>query len=109
MSIFTVNHQAGYPVEGDGSHNEQFRQISLEKLPRPASGAVTVISSDASVADALKTLGDAKILAAPVRDNEKPDSEPVIEKYMGVIDFNTIVHWYAKHAAPPRLAHGHAG
>ena len=70
-----------------------FRGIQIDAFPKPASGSVVAISSEASVADALATLASSKVLAAPVRNNDAPDSAALLEKYLGVIDFNTIVHW----------------
>ena len=61
MSPPKCAHADTFASQGDGSYNEVFRGIPLDKFPAPAAGHVATLSSDASVADALKTLGDNKM------------------------------------------------
>ena len=49
-----------FPAEGDGVFNETIRGLPLSHLPVPAAGVVT-INSDASIADALAVLAQAKM------------------------------------------------
>ena len=91
MSLF-ASKTAGYPAEGDGSYNEVFRGLPLSHFPAP-SGPILTVPSDASISEAVSILSAGKVLAAAVRNNEAPDTAALGEKYIGVIDFNSIVHW----------------
>jgi CBS domain-containing protein len=91
--IFETKPQGGFPTEGDGTYNEVFRALPLTHFPKPTSGHVLTLNSETSLTDALKALSDAKILSAPVRDNNQPDTASYANKFLGVTDFNTIVHF----------------
>lgn len=55
------------------SLNFFFSSIPVSEFPKPHGGKVVVIRSDTLLRDAVKTLGDMKILAAPVLDTEAED------------------------------------
>ena len=47
---------------------------------------LVIINSNATILEAVKTLSQYRILAAPVRDVSKPDDASWTEKYLGIVD-----------------------
>ena len=47
---------------------------------------LVIINSNATILEAVKTLSQYRILAAPVRDVTKPDDASWTEKYLGIVD-----------------------
>lgn len=46
-----------------------------------------------SMGDALKHLYKEKVLGAPVRDPQKTDTTPLTDRYVGLLDFTSMVLW----------------
>jgi CBS domain-containing protein len=53
---------------------------------------VEVTASD-TIGDALKLLYKQRVLGAPVRDPHRLDSAPLTDRYVGLIDFASMVLW----------------
>lgn len=54
---------------------------------------VIEISSDTSLAEAVKLLARHKVLSAPVVDVKAPEDATWIDRYIGVVEFAGIVVW----------------
>lgn len=82
--------------EGDGSFNEFFKKLSLADFPKPTLGRILQLPSDLSVTNACRTLSAQNILSAPVLDVEKEEFESWVDKYVGIVDFLSIVDWMVR-------------
>lgn len=85
-----------FPVEGDGTLNQFFQDLPLDEFPKPSMGKVLELPSDMSIATACRTLSERNFLAAPVRDVSVPDDASWVDKYVGIIDFLSIVDWMVR-------------
>lgn len=94
-------------TEGDGSLNEYFQKLSLQDFPQPALGKVLELPSDLSVANACRALSAQHFLSAPVRDVEREEFESWMDKYIGLVDFLSIVDWMVRetHHHTPKDLH----
>lgn len=75
-----------------------FSSIRVASFPQVPGGKVIEIMADTAIADAVKTLSDSNILAAPVTD---PDAEPSTDwrvRYLGIIDYSAIILWVVESA-----------
>jgi 5'-AMP-activated protein kinase regulatory gamma subunit len=85
--------RASHRTEGDGTLNHAFSSFPMDKLPAPPGGKVVTIDSDMSMRRACRMLASHQILSAPLRDDKQADDAPWSRKYMGVVDFMSLVHW----------------
>jgi len=92
-SLFPLRAENNFPVEGDGSHNEAFRRVPLDRFNLGKNGDVVTIDSNVSIIDAIKILSDQRVQSVPVRDVSKGEKAPLKEKYIGTIDFMSIISW----------------
>jgi len=67
--------------------------VPINVFPTPTLGKLVIINSNTSLVDAVRTLAQYHILAAPVRDVTKPDSAPWTEKYLGMVDMVSVVQY----------------
>lgn len=51
------------------------------------------ILADTSIGDAVKILSESNIVSAPVRNPDAGDSMDWKERYLGILDYSTIVLW----------------
>lgn len=51
------------------------------------------IQADTSISDAVKILSESNILSAPVKCPDATDSTDWKERYLGILDYSTIVLW----------------
>lgn len=51
------------------------------------------IQADTSIADAVKILSESNIVSVPVRSPDAEDSMDWKERYLGILDYSTIVLW----------------
>jgi len=51
------------------------------------------VTANDTIGDALKLLYKQRVLGAPVRDPHRLDSAPLTDRYVGLIDFASMVLW----------------
>ncbi|XP_011083771.1 SNF1-related protein kinase regulatory subunit gamma-1 [Sesamum indicum] len=73
--------------------NACFESIPVSAFPPAPSSQVVEISSDTSLAHAVKLLAQHKILSAPVVDVRAPEDASWIDRYIGIVEFAGIVVW----------------
>ncbi|KAL0464103.1 UNVERIFIED_CONTAM: SNF1-related protein kinase regulatory subunit gamma-1 [Sesamum latifolium] len=73
--------------------NACFESIPVSAFPPAPSSQVVEISSDTSLAQAVKLLAQHKILSAPVVDVKAPEDASWIDRYIGIVEFAGIVVW----------------
>ncbi|KAG8379429.1 hypothetical protein BUALT_Bualt07G0087500 [Buddleja alternifolia] len=73
--------------------NACFESIPVSAFPPAPSSQVIEISSDTSLAEAVKLLARHKILSAPVVDVKAPEDASWIDRYIGIVEFAGIVVW----------------
>lgn len=72
--------------------NACFESIPVSSFPL-ASASQVEISSDCSLAEAVRILSQHRLLSAPVVDNEAPDDATWIDRYIGIVEFAGIAVW----------------
>eukprot|EP00298_Acanthocystis_sp_HF-20_P010647 c18970_g1_i1.p1 GENE.c18970_g1_i1~~c18970_g1_i1.p1 ORF type:complete len:352 (+),score=178.75 c18970_g1_i1:49-1104(+) len=77
--------------------NASFEQFPIANFPAPTNGVI-IIDSDTSVSEAAKILAQAKILSAPVRDKNASADSRWSEKYIGIVDMVSLVHFVVEEA-----------
>ncbi|XP_071695990.1 SNF1-related protein kinase regulatory subunit gamma-1-like [Rutidosis leptorrhynchoides] len=70
-----------------------FTRIPVSSFPPVPRGKVIEIQADTTIADAVKILSESNIISAPVRNPEAGDSTDWKERYLGILDYSTIVLW----------------
>lgn len=70
-----------------------FSKIPVSSFPQVPRGKVIEIQADTSIADAVKILSESNIVSAPVRNPDAGDSTDWKERYLGILDYSTIVLW----------------
>ncbi|KAL7099249.1 hypothetical protein ACP275_09G071600 [Erythranthe tilingii] len=73
--------------------NACFESIPVSAFPHAPLSQVIEISSDTSLAEAVKLLARHKVLSAPVVDVKAPEDASWIDRYIGVVEFAGIVVW----------------
>ncbi|XP_051115733.1 SNF1-related protein kinase regulatory subunit gamma-1 [Andrographis paniculata] len=73
--------------------NACFESIPVSAFPLAAPSQVIEITSDTSLAEAVKLLARHRILSAPVVDVKAPEDATWIDRYIGVVEFAGIVVW----------------
>ncbi|KAL0425272.1 UNVERIFIED_CONTAM: SNF1-related protein kinase regulatory subunit gamma-1 [Sesamum radiatum] len=73
--------------------NACFESIPVSAFPPAPSSQVVEISSNTSLAQAVKLLAQHKILSAPVVDVKAPEDASWIDRYIGIVEFAGIVVW----------------
>lgn len=74
-----------------------FGRIPVSSFPEVAGGKVIEVSSETSIIDAVRTLSEHNILAAPVR-NSDASAIDWRSRYLGVIDYSAIILWVLENA-----------
>ncbi|KAD3642223.1 hypothetical protein E3N88_31447 [Mikania micrantha] len=70
-----------------------FSRIPVSSFPQVPRGKVIEIQADTPIADAVKILSESNILSAPVKSPDAEDSTDWKERYLGILDYSTIVLW----------------
>lgn len=70
-----------------------FARIPVSSFPQVPRGKVIEILADMSIGDAVKVLSESNIVSAPVRNPAAGDSMDWKERYIGILDYSTIVLW----------------
>lgn len=70
-----------------------FTKIPVSTFPQVPRGKVIEILADTSIGDAVKILSESNIVSAPVRNPDAGDSMDWKERYLGILDYSTIVLW----------------
>ncbi|CAH1414250.1 unnamed protein product [Lactuca virosa] len=70
-----------------------FTKIPVSTFPQVRRGKVIEILADTSIGDAVKILSESNIVSAPVRNPDAGDSMDWKERYLGILDYSTIVLW----------------
>ncbi len=73
--------------------NACFESIPVSSFPPAPSSQVIEITSDTSLAEAVRLLSKHKILSAPVVDVDAPEDASWIDRYIGIVEFAGIVVW----------------
>uniref|UniRef100_A0A7N0VME0 CBS domain-containing protein n=1 Tax=Kalanchoe fedtschenkoi TaxID=63787 RepID=A0A7N0VME0_KALFE len=75
-----------------------FAHIPVSSFPMVPGGKVIEIPADTSIGEAVKTLSEANILSAPVRNSDADSSADWKNRYMGIIDYSAIILWVLEKA-----------
>ncbi|CAN6852133.1 unnamed protein product [Brassica oleracea var. botrytis] len=78
--------------------NSAFAGIPVSSFPRVPGGRVIEIPAQTSVSEAVKILSDSKILSAPVINKDHKSSLDWRERYLGIIDYSSIILWVLESA-----------
>ncbi|KAJ0635803.1 putative CBS domain-containing protein [Helianthus annuus] len=70
-----------------------FSRIPVSSFPQVPRGKVIEIQADTTISDAVKILSESNILSAPVKHPDAVDSTDWKERYLGILDYSTIVLW----------------
>ncbi|XP_076948353.1 SNF1-related protein kinase regulatory subunit gamma-1-like [Bidens hawaiensis] len=70
-----------------------FSKIPVSSFPLVPRGKVIEIQADTTIADAVKILSESNILSAPVKNPDAGDTTDWKERYLGILDYSTIVLW----------------
>ncbi|CAK9863884.1 unnamed protein product [Sphagnum jensenii] len=70
-----------------------FDRIPLFSVPGIDNAGVVEVTANDTIGDALKLLYRQRVLGAPVRDSHRLDSAPLTDRYVGLIDFASMVLW----------------
>jgi CBS domain-containing protein len=70
-----------------------FDRIPLFSVPGIDNAGVVEVTANDTIGDALKLLYKQRVLGAPVRDPHRLDSAPLTDRYVGLIDFASMVLW----------------
>ncbi|XVE53275.1 hypothetical protein DITRI_Ditri02bG0191600 [Diplodiscus trichospermus] len=70
-----------------------FARIPVSSFPQVPGGKVIEIQADTTIADAVKILSECNILSAPVRNPDAVTSLDWRERYLGIIDYSSIILW----------------
>ncbi|CAK9203281.1 unnamed protein product [Sphagnum troendelagicum] len=70
-----------------------FDRIPLFSVPGIDNAGVVEVTANDTIGDALKLLYKQRVLGAPVRDSHRLDSAPLTDRYVGLIDFASMVLW----------------
>ncbi|CAK9203310.1 unnamed protein product [Sphagnum jensenii] len=70
-----------------------FDRIPLFSVPGIDNAGVVEVTANDTIGDALKLLYKQRVLGAPVRDPHRLDSAPWTDRYVGLIDFASMVLW----------------
>lgn len=70
-----------------------FTRIPVSSFPQVPRGKVIEILADTTISDAVKILSESNIVSAPVTNPEADDSMDWKERYLGILDYSTIVLW----------------
>ncbi|KAH7331475.1 hypothetical protein KP509_20G035600 [Ceratopteris richardii] len=81
------------PIPQEEKLNACFDKITVSLFPPMERGEVIEMSSDTSLAEAVHILATNQILSAPVWDVDALEDASWIDKYLGLIEFEGIVHW----------------
>ncbi|KAI4314202.1 hypothetical protein L6164_027135 [Bauhinia variegata] len=77
---------------------DAFAKIPVSSFPGVPRGQVVEIPADTSIGDAVKILSECNILAAPVRDPDAATSSNWRDRYLGIIDYSSIILWVLESA-----------
>lgn len=94
----TIQSKKKLPYSLQESLTAAFAQIPVSSFPEVPGGKVIEIQGDTTIIDAVQTLSEHNILAAPVRNSEAGDSIDWRERYLGVIDYAAIILWVLENA-----------
>ncbi|XP_076907641.1 SNF1-related protein kinase regulatory subunit gamma-1-like [Bidens hawaiensis] len=70
-----------------------FSKIPVSSFPLVPRGKVIEIQADTTISDAVKILSESNILSAPVKNPDAADTTDWKERYLGILDYSTIVLW----------------
>lgn len=86
------------PLTLQESLTAAFAQIPVSSFPEVPTGRVIEIPGDTSVLDAVRTLSEQNIRAAPVLNPEPGAPTDWQGRYLGVIDYSAIIRWVLENA-----------
>ncbi|CAM8936440.1 unnamed protein product [Rhodiola kirilowii] len=94
----TVQSRKKLPHSLQETLTDAFANIPVSSFPMVPGGKVIEISADTSVAEAVKTLSEANILSAPVRNSDADSSANWKDRYLGILDYSAIILWVLENA-----------
>ncbi|ESQ28251.1 hypothetical protein EUTSA_v10018543mg [Eutrema salsugineum] len=84
--------------------NSAFAGIPVSSFPQVPGGRVIEIPAETSVSEAVKILSDSKILSAPVINKDHETSLDWRARYIGIIDYSSIILWVLESAELAAIA-----
>ncbi|CAN4076391.1 unnamed protein product [Withania somnifera] len=72
---------------------DAFAKIPVSSFPQVPGGKVIEIDAEISVGDAVKILSESNILSVPVKNPAAQNSSDWRERYLGILDYSSIVLW----------------
>ncbi|KFK41401.1 hypothetical protein AALP_AA2G125900 [Arabis alpina] len=84
--------------------NSAFAGIPVSSFPQVPGGRVIEIPAETSVSEAVKILSDSKILSAPVINTDHESSLDWRDRYLGIIDYSSIILWVLESAELAAIA-----
>ncbi|CAI0548139.1 unnamed protein product [Linum tenue] len=88
--------------------NACFENIPVSAFPA-SSSRVIEIKSDTTLAEAVKILGENKILSAPVVNVDAPEDATWMDRYIGIVEVAGIVVWILQQSEPPSPRSANSG
>ncbi|XP_020521439.1 SNF1-related protein kinase regulatory subunit gamma-1-like isoform X1 [Amborella trichopoda] len=100
----TIQSRKKLPHELQESLTSAFANIPVSSFPLVPGGKVIEIPAHTSIADTVRILSEHNIMSAPVTN---PDASTTIdwrERYLGIIDYSSIVLWVLENAELAAIA-----
>lgn len=106
----TVQARKRLPVSLQETLNKAFAKIPVSFFPEVSGGKAIEIPGDASIADTVQILSEHNILSAPIQNPHADDTAIWHDRYLGLVDYPTIILWVLENAdlAAVALATGSA-
>ncbi|KAI4328397.1 hypothetical protein L6164_020754 [Bauhinia variegata] len=89
----TIQSRKKLPKAFQESLTDAFAKIPVSSFPGVPGGQIVEIPADTTIGEALEILSECNILAAPVKDPDAGTSLNWRDRYLGVIDYSSIVLW----------------
>ncbi|KAG8383109.1 hypothetical protein BUALT_Bualt05G0150600 [Buddleja alternifolia] len=94
----TVRSRKKLPLSLQESLTAAFAKVPVSSFPQVPGGKVIEILADTPIADAVKILSESNILSAPVVNPEAKNSIDWRRRYLGFVDYSSIVLWVLQNA-----------
>lgn len=78
--------------------NSAFAKVPVSSFPKLPYGKVVEISGDASISEAVHLLAEYNIFSAPVRDPSASPTDSWSTRYLGMVDYPSIILWVLEQA-----------
>ncbi|CAK9195329.1 unnamed protein product [Sphagnum troendelagicum] len=78
--------------------NSAFAKVPVSSFPKLPYGKVVEISGDASISEAVHLLAEHNIFSAPVRNPSASPTDSWSTRYLGMVDYPSIILWVLEQA-----------